>query len=139
MNAIVAASPAVISELQKLRMLLQDLGVHLQGSCINITLHGEPIRGLSLPDLGPRRLGSYRGSYLINVGHDSFRRSSISLEAIKRTDNGEAKVSESNNAPNWGDGRCRLIAMPSGLFSVVMRKPKTEGGKEVILAPNWPA
>ena len=40
---------------------------------------------------------------------------------------------------DWDDGRARLLNPPADLLPLVIRKLEVDGGRGVLLAPNWPA
>lgn len=136
LNAMVAASPAMMSELRKLRILLHAMGVELEARWLPTAVNKfadrlsrtwDPADVAVTEELIASMVEEHR------VDEVAFRSRPLNEPFQARK-----KYLQDEMHKPWGDGRSRLFVPPFDLLPLVVRKIEMERAKGVLLAPDWP-
>lgn len=136
LNAMVASSPALMSELRKLRAMLASCGVRIEARWIPSAVNRFADSLSQTWDPGDMRateslLSSLQREYRID--RIAFAHRPLNEHPVARRKHLSAEMNS-----DWGDGKARLWAPPFDLLPLVVRKIESQGGIGVLVAPRWP-
>ena len=136
LNAMVSASRPLMSELRKLRQLLEVLGVRIEAQWIPSAVNRFADALSRQWDPGDvQATGALVEEFATAYAMAPvFPYPPVGDHPIARAKQLGIQLEE-----YWGDGRARLFNPPFDLLPLVVRKLETERGAGVVVAPRWTA
>lgn len=137
LNAMVSASRPMMAELRRLQALMRALGVSIEARWLPSAVNRYADALSRVWDPGDARatdrlLRSIREGYRLD--HVVFLERPVGETLVARKTYLCTQMEE-----DWGDGHKRLRNPPFDLLPLVVCKIEKEGGKGVLLAPQWKA
>lgn len=137
LNAMVSASKPLMAGLRGLQRMMAVLGVAIDARWLpsGVNRYADAL-SCTWDRENSRATGSLLASMQreYRVDHVVFSRRPLGETFVARK-----KYLSTQMEEFWGDGRARLCNPPFDLLPVVVRKIASDGGRGVLLAPNWPA
>lgn len=137
LNSMVSASPSMMSELRKLRMLLQGLGVRLEAKWIPSAVNRFADALSRTWDPGDIHASRHLTDSIARQFH--LDPQSFMVQPLNETRPSRLKQIQDQLREPWSDNRCRLWNPTFDFLPIVVKKIEQEKASGILIAPIWPA